>query len=164
MLSRIVQLRITVTTPSILEGNICAAICTYERGARGFSIGWGQRSWVLLKRECGCTTSTSWSKFMATITWVPTLLALSPRHMIGSVYWLRRNVDAYPMDDYRKELFSPMKVHLCLKYREIWLFLKEVSLELQLSVLMTIFNQFRCHCSNGIFPKAKLCQFRDILR
>jgi len=31
------------TMLGILEGNICAAVCTYERGARVFGIGWGCR-------------------------------------------------------------------------------------------------------------------------
>jgi len=38
-LSESVKLTIAVTTLGILEGNICVAARTYERGAREFSIG-----------------------------------------------------------------------------------------------------------------------------
>jgi len=43
-LSGNVKLRIVTTMLGILEGNICAAVCTYKRGAREFGIGWGWRS------------------------------------------------------------------------------------------------------------------------
>jgi len=39
-LSGSVKLRIVTTMLGILEGNICAAVCTYKRGARVFDIGW----------------------------------------------------------------------------------------------------------------------------
>ena len=42
-LSGNVKLRIVTTILGILEGNICAAVCTYEKGARVFGIGWGCR-------------------------------------------------------------------------------------------------------------------------
>jgi len=45
-----VELGISVTALGILEGNICAAVWTYERGARGVGIGWSWRSWALLER------------------------------------------------------------------------------------------------------------------
>ena len=38
------KLRIVTTMLGILGGNICTAVCTYKRGAREFSIGWGWRS------------------------------------------------------------------------------------------------------------------------
>jgi len=43
-LSRSVKLRIAVTMLGILEGKNCAAVCTYERGASVFGIGYGWRS------------------------------------------------------------------------------------------------------------------------
>jgi len=59
-------LGIAVTKLNILEGNICAAVCTYERRAREFGIGWGWKSWALLKGV--------WSYIGQVI--VPTLLAV----------------------------------------------------------------------------------------
>jgi len=49
-LSGSVKLRISVAALGILEGNIRAAVWTYERGTRGVGIGWSWGSWALLER------------------------------------------------------------------------------------------------------------------
>jgi len=45
-----VKLGVAVTALGVLEGDICAAVWTCERGAGGVGVGWCWRSWTLLKR------------------------------------------------------------------------------------------------------------------
>jgi len=64
-LSGNVTLRTETTMLGILEGKICTAVCAYERGERGFGIGWDRRLWALLRAVAQCR---SWSPI---ISWVP---------------------------------------------------------------------------------------------
>jgi len=96
----------------ILEGNICAAVCTYERGARVFGIGWGCRlcwrvwSYSILGRELSPEFPSFWF-------WVHNMLRRNRRYFVSTtqvwvfclalslMYFV--NVDSYFMDDLLKE-------------------------------------------------------------